>query len=179
MIQDWKKEIAVGWLVKQAMMELDKHKVFPYHLPEVAASESQILEAERQIGHTLDASYKAFLRHANGWQSFWQTSDLFGTDDLIRGKRKDNGEFSLSMLDEGVIAKCKFKRQDLLPISVTPFDRDVFVITRPNSPSPGIVIWFAGEEVERFLTFDDYFLAMVEYGRQNIQWLKDHQQSNT
>lgn len=179
MIHDWKQEIAIAWLVKQAMMEADTDKLFPYHLPEVAANETQILETERQIGHVLDASYKAFLRHANGWNAFWQTSDLFGTDDLIGGKRKENSEFILSMLDEGVIQKCRVKRHDLLPISATPVDRDLFVITRPNSPSPGIVIWFAGQEIERFSTFDDYFLAMVEYGRQDIQWLKDRRQSKT
>ena len=52
-----------------------------------------------------------------------------------------------------------------MPISATEFDRDVFAITRPESPSPGIVVWFAGEEIERFATFDEYFLAMIEYNR--------------
>lgn len=55
MIADWKQEIAIGWLVKQAMMDLDKENIFPYHMPELAASDEEIFKAERQLGHAIDA----------------------------------------------------------------------------------------------------------------------------
>jgi hypothetical protein len=77
------------------------------------------------------------------------------------------------MLDNDVLAKSGVRREQLFPISATQSDRDLFVIVPSVSGSPGIVIWFAGEEVERFPTFDDYFLAMVEYGRQDLTWLKE------
>ena len=97
MIADWKQEIAVAWLVKQAMMDLDKENIFPYHMPELAASDEEIFKAEGQLGQAIDARYKEYLRRANGWQAFWHAADLFGTTDLISGQRKETGEFLLSM----------------------------------------------------------------------------------
>ena len=173
MIQDWKQQIAVAWLVRQEMMGVDTQKLWPYHLPEVAAADEQLLEAEQHLGHSIDPRYKAFLKCANGWPAFYQAVDLFGTDDLIYGSRKENGEFILSLLDEAVVKKSGIKREDLLPIAATNLDRDLFVITRPTSNSPGIVIWFAGEEIDRFPNFDEFFLAMVEYNRIAVKRFKE------
>lgn len=172
MISDWKQEIAIAWLVKQAMSELDKEGIFPYHMPEVAAYEEEISRVERQLCYPLDDGFKGFLRCANGWRAFWHSADLFGTNDLLAGDRKNIGDFLLSMLPDAVISTAGFSRTDLLPICATNLDKDLFVIARPSSVLPGTVIWFAGEEIERFATFDDYFLAMVEYGRQDVNWLK-------
>lgn len=172
MIQDWKQEIAIAWLVKQAMMESDTNKIFAYHLPNVAATEGEIFTAEQKLGHKLDDRYKNFLRCANGWPSFWHSTDLFGADDLIDGTRKETAEFLLSMLSEGVLKKSGVKRHELLPIAATAVDKDIFIITRPNSALPGIVLWFAGEEVERFKNFDDFFRSMVEYNRMTAKRFK-------
>lgn len=123
MIADWKQEIAIAWLVKQAMMDLDKENVFPYHMPELAASDEDIFKTERLLGHDLDARYKEFLRRANGWQAFWHAAELFGTKDLIGGQRKETEEFSLGMVPDGVLSKGGVKRCDLLPISATQLDK--------------------------------------------------------
>jgi hypothetical protein len=173
MIQDWKQEIAIAWLVKEALMQADKQRIWPYHLPEVAANEDEIGRAEQALGFALDPSYRAFLKHANGWHGFWHTADLFGTGDLVEGSRKENAEFLLSMLDEGVLKKSETRREELLPISATSVDRDLFVMAKPNSRLKGCVIWFAGEEVERFPTFDHYFLGMINYNRLSLQRLKE------
>jgi len=172
MITNWKAQIGLAWLVKQAMMELDTENIFPYHLPEIAAGKAEIDEAERSLGQPLDERYKEFLRHANGWPAFWHSADLFGTRDLMGGERKDVGEFLLSMLPDSVLSQSKLNRSDVLPICATKLDKDIFVLGKQNSPAPGIVVWFAGEEVERFPTFDEYFLAMVEYAKQDVEWLK-------
>ncbi|MFL2443764.1 SMI1/KNR4 family protein, partial [Bacillus thuringiensis serovar israelensis] len=37
---------------------------------------------------------------------------------------------------------------------------------------PGEIIWFAGEEIDRFENFDEYFLAMIDYNREEILALK-------
>ena len=169
MIEDFAIAIGQAWLVKQEMMELDKRKIWPYHLPEIAATESQILIAERHLHHPLDQRYKAFLKCANGWKAFYQTVDLFGTEDLISGPQKECGEFHLSYLNEEVIKKSGFCRGDLLPIAGTKLDRDLFAITRPHSSKPGVVVWFAGEEIDRFPNFDEYFLAMLEYNRKELK----------
>ncbi len=175
MINDWNQEIAVAWLVKQAIMEVDKDKIWTYHLPEVAATDEQIKEAEEQLGHELDHRYREFLRHANGWRGFVQTIDLFGTNDLIKSPRKETAEFTFSCLGNDILNKSGVKRTELLPIGATSQHADLFVMTRPFARSPGTVIWFAGEEVERFKTFDDYFLAMVDYNRLDLQRLKERQ----
>jgi hypothetical protein len=38
---------------------------------------------------------------------------------------------------------------------------------------PGVVIWFAGEEIDRFFDFDEFFLAMVEYNRRELEDMKE------
>jgi len=177
-MQNWKEQIAVAWFVKQSCMELDKKRIFTYHLPNMAATEEEIATAEQALGCKLDEKYRAFLKFANGWPCFWHSTDLFGANDLFAGARRENGEFLLSMLDESILVKSGVKRHELLPIAVTSVDKDLFVITRLASRRPGIVIWFAGEEVERFKDFDDFFLAMVEYSRSDIQWFKDQGKRN-
>lgn len=169
MIEDWKQEIAVAWLVKQAMMELDEKRIFPYHLPNLAASAEQISTAEQIIGYSLDPKYKEFLKQANGWPAFWHSTDLFGTEDLLDGPRKETGDFQLSLLDESVLKGVGLRREELLPIGATKFDRDLFVLTNPPSNPPRRVIWFAGEVIERFSSFDDYFRAMVNLSRMDVE----------
>jgi hypothetical protein len=38
-----------------------------------------------------------------------------------------------------------------------------------RSAVPGVVIWFAGYEIERFANFDEYFLAMMDYNRRELR----------
>jgi len=175
MITNFSIAIGQAWLVRQEMMELDKQKLWPYHLPEVAATDDQICKAEQHLNHPLDLRYKTFLKCANGWPAFYQAVDLFGTDDLIGGSRNENAEFILSFLDESILKDSAVKREDLLPIAATKLDRDLFVLTRPSSKSPGIVIWFAGEEIDRFPNFDEFFLAMIEYNRIAVRRFKEQE----
>jgi SMI1 / KNR4 family (SUKH-1) len=172
MIEDYKIAIGHAWLVRQEMMALDKRKMWPYHLPQVAATDEQIFKAEQHLGIAIDSRYKAFLKCANGWPAFYQAVDLFGTDDLIGGTRHENAEFVLSYLEDGVLNKSDVRREDLLPIAATKLDRDLFTIIRPTSKLSGSVIWFAGEEIDRFPNFDDFFLAMVEYNRIAVKRFK-------
>jgi hypothetical protein len=168
-ITDFSTAIAQACVVKQQTMELDKRKIWPYHLPQPAVTDEQILRAEQYLGHPIDARHKVFLKCANGWPAFYQTVDLFGTTDLIGGPRNECGEFLLSCLDQSVLKRSGLARCELLPLAATKSDRDLFVITRPNSSSPGMVIWFAGEEIDRFVNFDEYFLAMCEYNSNELQ----------
>jgi hypothetical protein len=168
MIADFQTTIGAALLVKEQIARLDKKKIWPYFLPEVAATDEQIIKAERHLGHSLNDRYKAFLKCANGWKCFYQTVDLFGTEDLVSGPRNDTGEFMLGLLDDDVLRKSGVEREDLLPLAATRFDKDLFVLVRPSSSCAGTVLWFAGEEIDRFLSFDDYFNAMIEYNRQEL-----------
>jgi len=173
MITDWKQEIAKLWLVKQAMMEFDSKRMYPYHLPEVAASERDLAEVEERLGFALDSRYRLFLQYANGWHGFLQKTDLFGTSDLIQGTRHQTGEFILSFLDDRALRASHVRRSELLPIAASTADRDLCVMMRPESSAPGAILWFGGEEIDRFPTFDDYFLAMVDYNRLELQRFKE------
>jgi hypothetical protein len=115
-IEDYKIAIGHAWTIRQAMMELDKKRIWPYHLPETVATDEQIFKAEQHLGHLIDPRYKAFLKCANGWLAFYQTVDLFGTQDLISGPRKENGEFILSFLDDGVLKKAMSRGKICFPL---------------------------------------------------------------
>ena len=93
---DWKDKIVVMVYVKEELRRLDKLGIWSHHLPEVAAIEEQLVEAEAYLGHSIDKGYKNFLMNANGWKSFYQTVDLFGTNDLINS---DSMGYELTSLD--------------------------------------------------------------------------------
>jgi len=174
MIEDWKKEIAVMVYIKQVLHDEDKSNLWPWYLPEVAATSEQLEEVERHLGHTLDGRYKLFLQHSNGWQGFYQEVDLFGTNDLLSGEKMVRALMFLDTIDDALRAS-SLSKDELLPIAVSNTDIDFFVITLPNSASPGMVIWFAGGEIERFLNFDEYFLAMADHNRHMIDLAKQEE----
>jgi hypothetical protein len=45
-------------------------------------------------------------------------------------------------------------------------------MTRRTAANPGLVIWYSGYEVDRFPDFDEFFAAMVDYNRAEIQHLQ-------
>lgn len=177
MIDDFRIAIGAAWQIKQEMMEWDLKHIWPYHLPELAATNDQIRLVESQLGYPIDTRYKAFLLCANGWPGFYQTVDLFGTKDLVEGDRKENSEVMLSLIADETLTKSGVNRSEILPIAATELDRDLFVITTPHCSSPGTVLWFAGEEIDRFSSFDDFFLAMMEYNRRELKKLRDSARS--
>jgi hypothetical protein len=77
----------------------------------------------------------------------------------------------LTFVSDETLASGGFFRDSLMPIAASMVDRDIFVMARRSSSSPGMVIWFAGTEVDRFPDFDEYFLAMIDYNRLEIQHL--------
>jgi hypothetical protein len=46
-------------------------------------------------------------------------------------------------------------------------------MTRRSASQPGMVVWLAGSEIDRFPSFDEYFMAMVDYDRldRSYDWL--------
>ena len=170
----WKDKIAVMILVKQELQRLDSSGIWSHYLPEIAATEEQLMAAEVHLGHSIDKEYKDFLMCANGWKSFFQTVDLFGSEDLAGSSLMDYALEILAILDEqDVIESSGFSRSELLPIATTGEDKDLFVMSRATSHQPGIVIWFAGEEIERFSHFEEFFLAMIDYNRYLIADLEN------
>jgi hypothetical protein len=75
-------------------------------------------------------------------------------------------------IDENAIKASKLNKEDLLPIGSTSLDLDIFFITKPFSEHPGEIIWFAGQEIDRFPNFDEFYLAMVDYNRAEVEDLR-------
>ncbi|MDM5186394.1 SMI1/KNR4 family protein [Bacillus sp. DX4.1] len=165
---NWNDHIAIMVAVKQELMnqELmnqDVEHIWPHHFPDVGADEADICLVEKKIGYKLDQKYRDFLKYANGWKGFYQTVDLLGTEQFKTTTRMHYTKKLLNAIEEDVLKESGVFRNQLLPIAVTEFDRDLFTLCLSNSSTPGAVIWFAGEEIDRFENFEEYFLAMIDY----------------
>jgi len=171
-LEDWKKAIITMIQVKQEVIKHDKIGLWHQHLPAVAATDKQIEKVEEILGFNIDNSYKNFLKFSNGWKAVYQTVDLFGTDELSGSPIMDYAFKLLKELEEDIITPMGYRLDELLPIAATFEDIDIFVLTKPSSPEPGIVIWFAGGEIDRFSNFSEYFLAMIDYNRLEVERLK-------
>ncbi len=149
----------VGW--KQLAHECDKLNALPWHLPKVAATGAQIVEAERCMGKPFSAPYREFLTLANGWKGFIVSTDLFGTEDFQSGRalavrnRPDVQEYMSSL---------ELAERDVVPIGASDADMDVFLLISESSPErQGEVLWLAGFEIDKFKDFKDFFESMVNY----------------
>lgn len=172
-MSNWRENIATMVLVKQELMKQDVKHIWSHHLPEIGANEDSILAVEKELRLKLDSMYRDFLKYANGWKGFYQTVDLFGTEQLKGSTIMDYAKILLNAIDDDVLKESGFSRDQLFPIAVTESDKDLFVLCLPNSPKPGAVVWFAGEEIDRFENFNEYFLAMIDYNRDEVSALKD------
>src|SRR5262250_427620 len=84
---DWKREIAIAQLVKQKVAEADTRHFWSHGSPAAPATEDAIVRVEKSLGIVLDREHRGFLKHADGWESFFQDVDIFGTADLVGGIR--------------------------------------------------------------------------------------------
>lgn len=167
---DWKREIAVAHLVKQKVAEVDAAALWLHPFPEVAASETDIIALEKFLGTPLDSKLRSFLLHANGWRSLFHSIDVFSVSDFRDGERKHRAEDILESLED-THDLCEFRPDELMPFAVSTDDIDVFVISKEESPAPGRVLWFAGGLVDSFPNFEEWFLAMVDYNREQYDEL--------
>lgn len=165
---DWKREIAIAHLVKRKLAEVDSGDLWAHHFPEVGAAEETIRSAEHALGFSLDAEHRAFLGHADGWKAFVQDFDVFGVADLLGGPRHQRALEMLGSLED-LKSLCGFERSELLPLALSAANIDLFAITRPDSACPGLVLWLAGGVIDRFPSFSEWFLAMVDYNRREFQ----------
>lgn len=158
---DWKAEIAriVYW--KQAAAEHDYANALPWKLPRVGATSQAIAEAERALGHKLPRQFREFLALADGWQGFYVSTDLFGTPELIAHRWQNAME--RPELQE-FMSRNSLQPMDVTAIGASDLDLDVFLLVNDDAETlPGAVLWFAGQEVDRYASFSDFFAAMVNY----------------
>lgn len=179
-LKPWKDRIAIHFIVQNEVSRYDSLRLWDYYYPELAATEKQIMEVETQLGHSLDNNYKDFLLCANGWKGFMQSINLFGTEDLMGSNLLHYAMEVLRNLDDAfpLVKSSGFAQEEMLPIAATLSDLDLHVITRATSRQPGVVIWFAGQEIERYPNFEEYFLSMTDYNRCEYERLKKDSEKN-
>jgi hypothetical protein len=170
--QNWKERIVQMVLVKQRLEEVDTEKFWEYRLPKLAADEQTLRQVETDLGMPLDPEYREFLKHAGGWPAFYQTVDLFGPEELLGSPEFMAARQALLSMEDEALAECGEAPRNLVPIAATQQDLDLFLIAGPEANTPGQVSWYAGGLIDTFPTFTEYFLAMVDYNRNEIQRLE-------
>jgi hypothetical protein len=172
---DWKRELTIATYVKSKLFEADEEGLWPQSWPEVAAREEDILAAEATLRHRLDEQYRSFLAHANGWQGVLQTIDLFGTADLAGSPSMVSA--SAFLADSwACLAALHCPLESFLPIAYSEESSDLFLLGRPNSPTPGRIWWISAQLIDTYPSFLDFFLAMVDYNRHLLADLKQRRQ---
>lgn len=174
MMRDWRSEIVRMVEIKQAISEADAEGLWEFHLPKVAAAPEALKSVERLLGFKLDPEYRDFLGYAAGWPSFFQSIDLFGVDDLAGSPRMDLARQLVAGLEPVVLEQAGLRADQLVPIAATTVDLDVFVMPVTDGVQRPPVVWLAGYEIERFSSFDDFFLAMIEYNSRELSALRGY-----
>ncbi|MBD8526817.1 SMI1/KNR4 family protein [Pseudomarimonas arenosa] len=157
--------------IKQATCEADKERLWEYHWPRVAASEVALIEVERHLGFELDPGYRNFLAVADGWPSFFQGVNLFGTPELLGGPAMLAANEILDAAEPYLEVQCGIGRPSAFPIAASARDKDVFFMQLQGSALQPPLVWWAGEEVDRFASFSDFFASMVEYNKLELKAL--------
>jgi hypothetical protein len=170
--QTWKERIVQMVLVKQRLDEVDTDDLWDYTLPRLAAGEEVLQRVEAALGMALDPEYREFLKHAAGWPAFYQSVDLFGPEELLGSPEFTAARDALLSMEDQALAECGEAPRNLLPIAATREDLDLFLIAGPEAHMPGRVFWYAGGLIDTFPSFTEYFLAMVDYNREEIQRLE-------
>lgn len=161
MTTDWKAEISRVAYWKQLAAERAPRKIFPWHYPRVRATREDILRAEACAAVRFSKDYIDFLLHSNGWKCFFCNTDLFGTPEFLSGRA--SREIEQPEL-RAFIQSVGFRMSDVTLIGSSDLELDRFLLVSATAPtSPGQVIWFASEEVDRYTCFSEFFGSMVNY----------------
>ncbi len=158
---NWIKEIAIAQFVNEKIREQDTDSIWHFSYPNIAATPLQI-EAFQISQGAMPAMFLNFLSYANGWSNFYQAVRILSTHDF-GGPFGARAQELISTLDIN-----DFKGRTFIPVAVSENDIDVFFM----EPDGEKVFWFAGQPVEVFESFAEWFLAMVDYNRLEYERLK-------
>jgi hypothetical protein len=167
----WTELLGALIVLKERLDRLDPDQTQPYTVPRVKTSEDEIAEYERDAGERLPEDYRQFLLHANGWPCFYFRADLFGLPELAGRGNWDSAQTNLRSYDEqGVLADVGLPAGDVIPVCAGPLNMGttLFVLVRSGRPKAGQVVWLDGEEIDRYESFYDYVVAMLDYLRAEV-----------
>lgn len=165
----WPEILGIGIGTQAQMEELDPDESFEGTVPRLKASEEDIVAFEVRRGERLPKAYREFLLHANGWELFYFTVDLFGLAELEGGGRWQHAQDLLSSYDaEEVLEESELEATDLLPVAAGQ-GADLVVVVRDGRPNAGMVVWFDGGEYGRYDDFGDFCEEVVAMLREFVE----------
>ncbi|MGH3874407.1 MAG: SMI1/KNR4 family protein [Pseudonocardiaceae bacterium] len=169
----WPVLIGTMGMVKEQINKEDTKQLADFTIPRFKATEEQIKDTEERLGEPLPASYSEFLLHANGWDCFFWTLDLFGTEDLTAGPRHEAAAKALTTYDDaGALEALDLTMDQVIPIGIATNSNDLLILIGEGHPDAGKISWIDGEEIDRYNNFAHYFTSMIEYQRLYLDKLR-------
>lgn len=154
--------------VRDEIRALDVEELYHYFPPNKGCSPEELRRVEEHFGITIDKQYAEFLRCADGWREFFTSISLLGTKELIASPDMEMAKELLKIVYP-LNPQLEFAEEELLPIAVDESGRCFFVITPPVHGENGTVIWFVGQEVERYDSFDHFLEAILQYNIDDLE----------
>lgn len=169
---DWPATLGHAITARQQLHELDPAE--PDTLPNLKATEADIVAYERELGERLPEVYRSFLLHANGWREFYFDCHLFGLTELWGGGASTTAEDLLdSYVEEDVLADIGLDPDDVMPIGAGVGSTTLFLLIRTGRPGAGQVSWIgSGKETDRFTDPAELVASMTAYGLTRLEKLR-------
>lgn len=165
-MERWKELIVIMLNVRNNLLKADTSGLWQYDFPEVAATKEEVENIQKHLGIKLSDEYIKFLLCANGWKCFYQMVDLFGTHEFVSDKMKH--AIKLLNIEIEFNESLKDVKEYLFPIAVSRNDKDLFIMML-NDNNFGEIIWLAGGEIDRFVSFIEFFESMIEYNKEELE----------
>lgn len=164
---NYKDAIGYLYLVRERIREVDVNGVYEYYCPKIRTTNEMIKQWESVNSLILPDTYKAFLLTANGWKSVSQDKDLLSLEELTLSKESKYIETRDIFAD---IINDAGDKSLLLPIAASDYSYDIYLMVLDiESEFYGQVIWVAGEEIERYSSFEEFFLSLIDYNKYNFE----------
>lgn len=64
-------------------------------------------------------------------------------------------------------------QKNLLPVATGTHNVDTFVPIKPGNPNAGTAVWLSGDEIDRFPSFHEFYLSMLDSNRLEVKTLKE------
>lgn len=141
-------------------------------VPNPGASESAIVAAEAALGVPLPPSYRAFLKHHDGWPRCFEGASLLGTACITRRLYDDfaRAAFTAAETPEPLLGPPSRKRlyPQLIPFGVDMQSTTLFAFNPDVVDADGeyeVIAWIneLGMRKESFPSFLEFLIELAEY----------------
>ena len=143
----------------------DVNGIWQYGGPNQGAEEVDIHELVTR--YDVPSDYLDLLRVTIGWSGFYHDVDLLRVDELLGSDKLERAWMLTESADDGAGDRLGLDRASYLPVGVSNFDIDVFLLNM--EAAIGQIRWMAGSEIERFDSIEHFVKEMTSYNRETLQ----------